>query len=158
MMAEILKSNQAVWRNTIKAFKNQATRMEKLITEAKHCINDFSDPDMENVTIKDVKKMVDPIGRKLELTGNYVTSLNTLLPAAAREEDDPVYNMDKLTAELTACMDQVEAANAECATFYEIIEDAEKLIKRESKPDRTGPPPREEKAPEIKSLIMHCLS
>ena len=73
MMAENLKSNQAVWRNTIKAFCNQATQMEKLIANARQCVNDFEDPDKTDVTIKDVKRLVDPIGRKLEHTSNYVT-------------------------------------------------------------------------------------
>ena len=139
-MAESLKSNQAVWRNTIKAFHNQATQMEKMVATARQCVNDFEDPDKENVTIRDVKRLVDPIGRKLELTSNYVTSLTALLPAAAGEETDSM-NMDNLSAELGACMEQVEHANVECANFYEYIEDAQVSIKKEKKTDKTRPPP-----------------
>ena len=42
-------------------FRNQATQMEKLIANAKQCVNDFEDPDKENVTIKDVRKMWTPL-------------------------------------------------------------------------------------------------
>ena len=137
MMAETLKSNQAMWRNTVKAFRNQATQMEKLIANVRQCVNDFEDPDKTDVTIKDVKRLVDPIGRKLKLTSNYVTSLNGLLLAAAGEEADQM-NMDNLTVELTTCMEQVENANVQVATFYKYIEDTEMSIKKESKLDRTG--------------------
>ena len=92
--------------------------MEKLITTERQCVNEFEDPDKKDVTIKDVKRLVDPIGRKLELTSNYVTSLNGLLPATAGEEADPI-NMDNLTVELTTCMEQVGNANVQVATFYE---------------------------------------
>ena len=60
-MAEILKSNHTIWWNTIKAFRNQSTRLDKLIADARHLVNDLSDPDSD-VTLKDVRKLVDPIG------------------------------------------------------------------------------------------------
>ena len=68
-MAEGLKANQTIWRNTIKAFRNQSTRLDKLIADTGNCVKDLSDPD-SGVTLKDARKLVDPIGKKLELTGN----------------------------------------------------------------------------------------
>ena len=49
-------------------------------------------------------------------------------------------------------MDRVEAANVECAGFYEIIMDAEADAAKESKPATAGRTPREERAPEIKGV------
>ena len=123
-MADVLQANQAVWRNTVTTFKSQFTRLDKLINDAKLCANNLTDA-ASNVSVKDVKKLVDPLKRKLELVNNYVTSLHTLLPSAAGEPQDPIYNVERLTGELTQCMDRVEAANWECSTFLEIIADVE---------------------------------
>ena len=146
-----LRANQTVWRNTIKTFKNQFTRLDKFIADARNCIKDLSDPD-SGVTLKDAKKLIDPISKKLELTNNYVASLHGLLPVAAGEEEDQNYNVDKLTVELNTCMDQVELANAECAGFCEAINNAEERARKESKPERSGHSPREERTPEIKGV------
>ena len=54
-------------------------------------------------SIRDVKRNVNPIGRKLEILNNYVTSMTALLPATAGEDADPM-NMDNLSMELTSCM------------------------------------------------------
>ena len=40
-MADTLKSNQAVWKNTIKVFRSQLTQMEKMVATAKQCVKDF---------------------------------------------------------------------------------------------------------------------
>ena len=40
IMAEDLRANQTVWQNTIKTFKNQFTRLDKLIADARICIKD----------------------------------------------------------------------------------------------------------------------
>ena len=131
-MAGDLRANQTVWRNTITTYKSQFTRLEKLLVDARQCTKDLTDP-ASGVTLKDAKKLVDPIKRKLELVNNYVTSLHTLLPAAAGPDEDQQYNVEKLTVELNTCMDRVEAANVECASFYEIINNMETDTTKESK-------------------------
>ena len=115
-MADALQANQAVWQNTVTTFKSQFTRLDKLINDARICSNNLTDPESP-ISLKDAKKMVDPLKRKLELVSNYVTALHTLLPSAAGAPEDPLYNVDRLTAELTQCMDRAEAANLECSTF-----------------------------------------
>ena len=46
-MADSVKSNQGIWKNTIKAFRSQSTQMEKMIATAKQCMKDFEDPDKD---------------------------------------------------------------------------------------------------------------
>ena len=152
-MGDVLQANQAVWRNTVTTFKSQFTRLDKLINDAKLCANNLTDA-ASNVSVKDTKKLVDPLKRKLELVNNYVTSLHTLLPSAAGEAQDPVYNVERLTATLTECMDRAEAGNLEFATFLEIIADMETAdAAKESKPTKAGTgASRDTRAPEIKGV------
>ena len=151
-MADTLKSNQAVWKNTIKVFWSQLTQMEKMVATAKQCVKDFEDPD-KGIGIRDVKRIVDPIVRKLELLNNYVTSMTALLPATAGEDTDTM-NMDNLSKELTSCMELVEHSQNECAAFYHYIEDVEMTIKKEMKLGRTGTPAtsREDRTFEVKGI------
>ena len=63
-MTDALQANQAVWQNTVTTFKSQFTRLDKLINDARVCSNNLADPDSP-VSLKDAKKLVDPLKRKL---------------------------------------------------------------------------------------------
>ena len=152
-MGDVLQANQAIWKNTLTAFRNQFTRLDKLMNDAKLCANNLADP-ASDVTVKEARKLVDPLKRKLELVNNYITSLHSLLPLAAGDDEDQVYNVERLTAQLTECMDRAEAGNLEFATFLDAIADVETAAAaKESKPATasTGAP-RDARAPEIKGV------
>ena len=115
-MANNVDENQTIWKNTIAAFKNQFTRMDKLFVEAKLCSDNLADP-AHNMNGKEAKKLVESLKRKLELVNNYINSLHTVLPLAAVTEDEGMYSVDRLTAQLDECMERAKQGNLELTTF-----------------------------------------
>ena len=67
--------SQTTWKNTLAAFKRQFTQIDKLMADAKACSKNLKDPKHE-MDAKEVRKLVEPIQRKLGLVNNYVDSLH----------------------------------------------------------------------------------
>ena len=127
--------------------------MDKLLATAHKRAKDFTDPE-NRITLRELKRDVNPIGRKLEILNTYVTSMTPLLPLAAGDDEDTM-NMDAISKELAGCMEALEKAQVECSEFYGIIEDFEEAEKKkkEVKTDRSSARPRDDdKPPEIKGI------
>ena len=96
-MANGVGENQTIWKNTMAAFKNQFTRIDKLFVEAKLCATNLADP-AHSMNGKEARKLVEPLQHKLELVNNYINSLHTVLPLAAVTEDDGIHSVERLSA------------------------------------------------------------
>ena len=149
-MADVTQANQSIWKNTLAAFRNQFTRLDKLLSDAKLCADNLADP-ASDMDAKEARKLVEPLKRKLELVNNYVTSLHSILPLAAAD-DDAVYSVDRITAQLNECMERAELGNLNLTAFLEAIEEAELHDVKESKPAAAGGGVRDTRAPEIKGV------
>ena len=123
-MVDIVDANQTIWKNTLAAFRNQFTWMDKLFVEAKLCMDNLADP-AHSMNAKEAKKLVEPLKRKLELVNNYINSLHSVLPLAAVTEDDGIHSVDRLTAQLDECMERAKQGNLDLTAFLEAIEEAE---------------------------------
>ena len=150
-MANSVDENQTIWKNTMAAFKNQFTRIDKLFVEAKLCANNLADP-THNMNGKEVRKLVEPLQRKLELVNNYINLLHTVLPLAAVTEDEGTYSVEKLSARLDECMDRAKIGNQELTIFLEAIEEWEIHAVKESKPAGAGGGVGGTRAPELKGV------
>ena len=150
-MANSVGENQTVWKNTMAAFKNQFTRIDKLFVEAKLCATNLADP-AHSMNGKEARKLVEPLQRKLELVNNYINSLHTVLPLAAVTEDEGTYSVEKLSARLDECMDRAKMGNQELTTFLEAIEEWEIHAVKESKPAGAGGGVGSTRAPELKGV------
>ena len=150
-MANGVDENQTIWKNTMAAFKNQFTRIDKLFVEAKLCATNLADP-AHSMNGKEARKLVEPLQRKLELVNNYINSLHTVLPLAAVTEDEGTYSVDKLSARLNECMDRAKIGNQELTIFLEAIEEWEIHSVKESKPAGAGGGVGGTRAPELKGV------
>ena len=61
-MADVTQANQSIWKNTLAAFRNQFTRLDKLLSDAKLCADNLADP-TSNITAKEARKLVEPLKR-----------------------------------------------------------------------------------------------
>ena len=102
---EGVSENQTIWKNTLAAFRRQFTQIDRLMSEAKACAENLADP-RHGMTGKEVRKLVGPLQRKLELVNNYVNSLHSIFPLAAVTEDDDSFSVNTLTALLDQCMER----------------------------------------------------
>ena len=59
-MANSVDENQTIWKNTMAAFKNQFTQIDKLFVEAKLCATNLADP-AHSMNGKEVRKLVEPL-------------------------------------------------------------------------------------------------
>ena len=150
-MVDIVDANQTIWKNTLAAFRNQFTWMDKLFVEAKLSADNLADP-AHSMNAKEAKKLVEPLKRKLELVNNYINSLHSVLPLAAVTEDDGIYSVDRLTAQLDECMERAKQGNLDLTAFLEAIEEAEIHAVKESKPATAGGGVGGTRAPEIKGV------
>ena len=127
--------------------------LEKLIADAKQAAKDIVDP-KKKVDGKAVKRMADPIKRKLDLLNKYVDSLYSILPSAAVTDDDGGYSVTALNNVLEGCLDQAKTGNEELLGFLEAIENWELHQKKdpEGKKGVTGGTDNETKPPEIKGV------
>ena len=116
-MANSVDENQTIWKNTMAAFKNQFTRMDKLFVEAKSCAIDLADP-AHSMNGKEARKLVGPLQRKLELVNNYINSLHNVLPLAAVTEDEGQFSVERLSASLNECMDRAKLGNQVASLYH----------------------------------------
>ena len=123
-MANGVGENQTIWKNTMAAFKNQFTRIDKLFVEAKLCANNLANPD-HNMNGKEARKLVGPLQCKLELVHNYINWLHTILPKATGPVDKGTYSVENLSAQLDECMERAKMGNQELTAFLEAINDWE---------------------------------
>ena len=87
------------------------------------------------------------------MVNNYITPLHSILPLAAGPDDDPVHSVERLTAQLSECMERAEIGNLDLAEFLETIVDAETDAAKESKPAAAGGgASKDTRAPEIKGV------
>ena len=121
-MSNSVDENQTIWKNTMAAFKNQFTRMDKFFVEAKLCASNLADS-AHSMNGKEARKLVEPLQRKLELVNNNINSLHTVLPLAAVTEDEGQYSVERLSAKLDECMERAKMGNQELTTFLEAIEE-----------------------------------
>ena len=149
-MSTNVDENQATWKNTMSAFKNQMTRMDRLFAEAKSCAVDLADPS-HSMNGKEARKLLGPLQRKLELANNYINSLHTVLPLAVAV-DDGMFSIDRLTAQLEECMDKAKSGNEDLAEFLEAIEEWEFHAVKESKPAGAGGAVGSTRTPELKGV------
>ena len=103
-MSNSVDENQTIWKNTMAAFKNQFTRIDKLFVEAKLCASNLADP-AHSMNGKEARKLVEPLQRKLELENNYINSLHNVLPLATATEDEGQFSVERLSASLDECME-----------------------------------------------------
>ena len=150
-MSNSVDENQTIWKNTMAAFKNQFTRIDKLSVEAKLCATNLADP-AHSMNGKEARKLVEPLQRKLELVNNYINSLHTVLPLAAITEDEGIDSVEKLSARLDECMERAKMGNQELTTFLEAIEEWEIHAVKESKPAGAGGGVGGTRAPELKGV------
>ena len=151
-MSNSVDENQTILKNTMAAFKNQFTRMDKLFVEVKSCAIDLADP-AHSMNGKEVRKLVEPLQRKLELVTNYINSLHKVLPLAAVTDDEGQYSVERLSASLDECMERAKMGNQELTTFLEAIEEWEiHAVKDSKKPAGAGRGVGGTKAPEIKGV------
>ena len=109
-MSNSVDENQTIWKNTMAAFKNQFTRIDKLFMEAKLCASILADS-AHSLNGKEARKLVELLQRKLELVNNYINSLHTVLPLAAVTEDEGHYSVERLSARLDECMERAKIGN-----------------------------------------------